>query len=144
MNRYSKVYLIGAGPGDPELLTLKGERIIKKATIIIYDNLVNPQILELTKENCEKIYVGKKANQHTLTQDEINELLVEKYNKQETIVRLKGGDPIVFGRGGEEAEYLKINNIPFEIIPGITSSISAPIYAGIPVTHRKHNSMFTI
>lgn len=144
MNKNSKVYLIGAGPGDPELLTLKGKRIIEKADIIIYDNLVNPQLFEFAKVNCEKIYVGKKANQHTLQQNEINQLLVDKYNTNSTIVRLKGGDPIVFGRGGEEAEYLSKHNIPFEIIPGITSAIAAPIYAGIPITHRNHNSMFTV
>lgn len=140
----SKVYLIGAGPGDPGLLTIKGKHLIKLADVIIYDNLVNPQLLEFAKHDCEKIYVGKKANQHTLPQDQINQLLVDKYNNTTTIVRLKGGDPIIFGRGGEEAEFLDQHNIPFEIIPGITSPIAAPIYAGIPITHRKHNSMFTV
>lgn len=144
MINHFKVYLIGAGPGDPELLTIKGKRLIEKADIIIYDNLVNPQLLEFAKEGCEIIYVGKKANLHTLPQDEINQLLVNKYQKNTTVVRLKGGDPIIFGRGGEEAEYLSKYNIPFEIIPGITSPIAAPIYAGIPITHRKHNSMFTV
>lgn len=144
MNKNAKVYLVGAGPGDPGLLTLKAASIIKVCDVLIYDNLVNQSILELTSDDCEKIYAGKKANEHTLKQEEINDLLVEKAQSANIIVRLKGGDPIVFGRGAEEAEYLLKHQVPFEIIPGITSALSAPIYAGIPVSHRDYNSAFMV
>ncbi|MDQ7060510.1 MAG: uroporphyrinogen-III C-methyltransferase [Sulfurimonas sp.] len=132
----SKVYLTGAGPGDIELLTLKALRVIQDADVIIYDRLANPDILEKAKSGCEFVYVGKEDGRHILPQDEINEVIYENALKYETVVRLKGGDPFVFGRGGEEALYLKQREVEFEIIPGITSSISVPAYAGIPVTHR--------
>jgi len=131
-----KVYLTGAGPGDIELLTLKALKVIRKADVIIYDRLANPDILKEAKEGCEFIYVGKADSHHTLPQEEINEILYRKALEHETVVRLKGGDPLVFGRGGEEGIYLRERNIPFEFIPGITSAIAVPEYAGIPVTHR--------
>ena len=131
-----KAYIIGAGPGDFELLTLKAERIIKFADCIIYDRLISPKILELAKENAELIYLGKENTQGGLIQDEINQTLVQKCMEGKNVARVKGGDPFVFGRGGEEILELVKNNISFEIIPGITSSISVPAYAGIPVTHR--------
>ncbi len=131
-----KVYLTGAGPGDIELLTIKALKVIKKADVIIYDRLANPEILKECKSGCEFIYVGKADSHHTLPQDEINELIYQNALKHEVVVRLKGGDPLVFGRGGEEALYLKERGIKFEFIPGITSAIAVPEYAGIPVTHR--------
>ena len=131
-----KVYLTGAGPGDLELLTLKALRVIQEADVIIYDRLANPDILEKAKNGCEFVYVGKEDGRHIVPQDEINEIIYQNSLKYENVVRLKGGDPFVFGRGGEEALYLFERDIKFDIIPGITSSISAPAYAGIPVTHR--------
>ncbi len=132
----SKVYLTGAGPGDTELLTIKAHRVITQADVIIYDRLANPQILEMTKSGCEFVYVGKEDGRHTLPQDEINEVIYQNALKHNIVVRLKGGDPFVFGRGGEEGVYLRERGIVFEIIPGITSAVSVPAYAGIPVTHR--------
>ena len=132
-----KVYLVGAGPGDPELITLKGLECIKNADVIIYDYLASPSLLKHAREHAEIIYVGKKGGDHTLSQDRINALIAEKAQKGFTVTRLKGGDPFIFGRGGEEAEVLIDARIPFEIIPGVTSAIAAPAYAGIPLTHRK-------
>lgn len=132
----SRVYLTGAGPGDVELLTLKAARVIKEADVIIYDRLANPDILEMAKNGCEFVYVGKEDGRHIMPQDDINEVIYQNALKYENVVRLKGGDPFVFGRGGEEAAYLYERDIKFDIIPGITSAISAPAYAGIPVTHR--------
>jgi len=132
-----KVYLVGAGPGDPELITLKGLECIKNADVIIYDYLASPSLLKHAQEHAEIIYVGKKGGDHTLSQDRINALIAEKAQKGFTVTRLKGGDPFIFGRGGEEAEVLIDARIPFEIIPGVTSAIAAPAYAGIPLTHRK-------
>ncbi len=131
-----RVYLTGAGPGDIELLTLKAYRLVKEADVIVYDRLANPEILKEAKSGCEFIYVGKADSHHSLPQDEINELLYQLSLKHKKIVRLKGGDPLVFGRGGEEALYLKSRGVEFEFIPGITSAIAVPEYAGIPVTHR--------
>ncbi|RLA72917.1 MAG: uroporphyrinogen-III C-methyltransferase [Epsilonproteobacteria bacterium] len=131
-----KVYLTGAGPGDMELLTLKALRVIEEADVIIYDRLANPDMLEKAKDGCEFVYVGKEDGRHIMPQDEINETIYQHALKHENVVRLKGGDPFVFGRGGEEGAYLYERNIGFEIIPGITSAISVPAYAGIPVTHR--------
>ncbi len=131
-----KVYLTGAGPGDVELLTLKALRVIKEADVVIYDRLANPDILEFAKDGCEFVYVGKEDGRHIMPQDDINEVIYQNALKHENVVRLKGGDPFVFGRGGEEAQYLFERDVKFEIIPGITSAISAPAYAGIPVTHR--------
>jgi uroporphyrin-III C-methyltransferase len=130
------VYLTGAGPGDMDLLTVKALRVVKEADVIIYDRLANPDILKEAKNGCEFVYVGKEDGHHIMPQDDINEVIYQNALKHETIVRLKGGDPFVFGRGGEEAAYLYERNIKFEIIPGISSAISAPAYAGIPVTHR--------
>ena len=130
------VYLTGAGPGDIDLLTVKALRVIQKADVIIYDRLANPDILEEAKDGCQFLYVGKEDSHHTLPQEEINELIYQSALKYESVVRLKGGDPLVFGRGGEEGIYLHERNIKFEFIPGISSAIAVPEYAGIPVTHR--------
>lgn len=137
-------YLVGAGPGDPGLLTLRGKELLERADIVVYDYLSNPEFLRFAPATAETIYVGKKAGAHTLSQDEINALLVEKTSAGHTVVRLKGGDPFVFGRGGEEAEALSAAGLTFEIVPGISSAIAGPAYAGIPVTHRDHNTALTI
>lgn len=131
-----RVYLTGAGPGDLELMTVKALRVVKEADVIIYDRLANPDILKEAKSGCEFVYVGKEDGRHIMPQDDINEVIYQNALKYENVVRLKGGDPFVFGRGGEEALYLLERDIKFEIIPGITSAISGPAYAGIPVTHR--------
>ncbi len=136
------VYLVGSGPGDPGLITVKGLECIKKADVIVYDYLVNSVLLRNARKDVELIYVGKKGNQHTMEQDDINQLLVDKANENKIVTRLKGGDPYVFGRGGEEAIVLKENNILFEVVPGITAAIASPNYAGIPVTHRTCTSTF--
>lgn len=138
------VYLVGAGPGDPGLLTIKGANCIAEADVIVYDRLVSPQILDYARADAELIYVGKSPERHTLKQEEINSLLVAKAKEGKVVTRLKGGDPFVFGRGGEEAEELVKNNIPFEVVPGITSAIAVPAYAGIPVTHRDFTSTIGI
>ena len=138
-----KVYLVGSGPGDPELLTLKARRLIDSAEVIIYDQLPGKAILDSMPANAEKIDVGKCAGNHTMTQAEINKMLVQKAKEGKRVVRLKGGDPYVFGRGGEEAEVLVAEGIEFEVVPGITSAIAVPAYAGIPVTHRENTSMVT-
>lgn len=140
---YGKVYLVGSGPGDPELLTLKARRLIDSAEVIVYDQLPGKSILDSMPASAEKIDVGKYAGNHTMTQAEINEVLVQKAKEGKTVVRLKGGDPYVFGRGGEEAEVLVAEGIEFEVVPGITSAIAVPAYAGIPVTHRESTSMVT-
>lgn len=140
----TKVYLTGAGAGDVELLTLKAARVIKEADVIIYDKLVNPEILELAKDGCEFVFVGKESGHHMVPQDEINEIIYQSALKYKTVVRLKGGDPFVFGRGSEEALYLRQRDVEFEIIPGISSSISVPAYAGIPVTHRGITTSFRV
>jgi uroporphyrinogen III methyltransferase/synthase len=131
-----KVYLVGAGPGDPGLLTIKGLECIRKADVIVYDRLVHPAILNHACPGAELIYVGKASSAHTMKQDDMNQLLVDKAKEGKIVCRLKGGDPYVFGRGGEEAEALVEAGIEFEEVPGITSAIAAPAYAGIPVTHR--------
>jgi uroporphyrinogen III methyltransferase/synthase len=135
-DRLPRVYLIGAGPGDPELLTLKGMRCLQVADCIVYDSLVNTDLLQHAPAGAELIWVGKRGGDKSVSQEEINALLVEKANSGKVVARLKGGDPFVFGRGGEEAEALAKAGIPFEIVPGITSGYAAPAYAGIPVTHR--------
>jgi uroporphyrinogen III methyltransferase/synthase len=139
-----KVWLVGAGPGDPGLLTLKGARALAQCDTLVYDYLASQAIVNLAPPDCEKIYVGKKAGQHTLSQDEITALIVRLGRDGKRVVRLKGGDVFVFARGGEEAQALAEAGVPFEIVPGITSAIAAPAYAGIPVTHREHNTSFTI
>ena len=139
-----KVYLTGAGPGDIELLTVKALRVVKEADVIIYDRLANPDILTEAKDGCEFVYVGKEDSHHTLPQEEINEVIYQSALKYENVVRLKGGDPFVFGRGGEEGIYLHERDIKFEFIPGITSAIAVPEYAGIPVTHRGITASFRV
>jgi uroporphyrinogen III methyltransferase / synthase len=141
--RPGKVYLVGAGPGDPGLVTLRARECIERADVLIYDHLVNPEILGWAREDAEIIYAGKRAGEHVLTQDKINELLVEKARAGKEVVRLKGGDPFVFGRGAEEAKSVRDAGLEFEIAPGITSAIAGPAYAGIPVTHRAENSHVT-
>lgn len=140
----SKAYLVGAGPGDIELLTVKALRLIQEADVLIYDKLANEELLKETKEGCILLYVGKEKDKHIIPQDKINELIYQSCLKHKTVVRLKGGDPFVFGRGGEEALYLKQRDIAFEIVPGITSAISVPAYAGIPVTHRGVTPSFRV
>lgn len=135
-----KVYLVGAGPGDPELLTIKGLRAIKEADVILYDRLINKDILDYAEPNTKFFYCGKDPYRHSLPQEETNRMMIQLAKKGHTVTRLKGGDPFVFGRGGEEAEQLATHHIPFEIVPGITSGIAAPAYAGIPVTHRDYSS----
>ena len=137
-------YLVGAGPGDPGLLTLKGRACLEGADVVIYDYLCNPALLKWAPDSSQKIYVGKKAGSHALSQEDINALLVEQTRTGKIVVRLKGGDPFLFGRGGEEAEALAEASCPFEVVPGVTSAIAGPAYAGIPVTHRAHNSVLTI
>ena len=138
------VYLIGAGPGDEGLLTVKAKDILESAEVVIYDKLANEKILNFAPSDSEKIYVGKSAGRHTLKQDEINKLLIEKGAEKKIVVRLKGGDPFVYGRGGEEAIFLHENKIDFEIIPGVTSAVAVPAYAGIPVTHRGVATSFAV
>ena len=128
------VYLIGAGPGDPDLITLKAVKALNKADVVLYDYLANDEILKHAPEDAELIYVGKKAGEHYKKQPEINELLVEQAEKHENVVRLKGGDPFVFGRGGEELLELAKHNIDFEVIPGVTSAIGAPTSMAFPIT----------
>jgi uroporphyrinogen III methyltransferase/synthase len=137
------VYLVGAGPGDPGLLTVRGATLLEQADVVVYDYLSNPQLLSHCRGDVEQVYVGKQAAAHSMSQEQINALLVEKGRSGKRVVRLKGGDPFVFGRGGEECEALAAAGIPFEVVPGITAAIAAPAYAGIPVTHRDFNSSFT-
>jgi uroporphyrin-III C-methyltransferase len=139
-----KVYLVGAGPGDPQLLTIKAVKVLKEADVVIYDRLVGEEILYLAPENAEKIYVGKRTGKHEVPQEEITELIIEKALGGGKIVRLKGGDPFIFGRGGEEVEALVEKGIPFEVVPGISSSVAAPMYAGIPLTHRDYAASVAI
>ncbi|MEA1914569.1 MAG: uroporphyrinogen-III C-methyltransferase [Campylobacterota bacterium] len=138
------VHLLGAGPGDIELMTVKSLRLIKEAQVIIFDRLANPDILKEAPNDCEFIDVGKTDGRHPVKQDEINEIIYQSSLKYENVVRLKGGDPFVFGRGGEEALYLRERGINFDLIPGITSAISVPAYAGIPVTQRGIVSSFRV
>jgi len=135
-----KVYLVGAGPGDPGLITVKGSTCIQQANVIIYDYLASTELLKYAGKDAEIIYVGKKGGDHTLPQDKINDLIVERAEQGFIVTRLKGGDPFIFGRGGEEAEVLVEHGIDFEIVPGVTSAIAAPAYAGIPLTHRDFTS----
>lgn len=138
------VALVGAGPGDPGLITVKGRRLLRAAQVVVYDHLADPALLREAPPDAERIYVGKTAGQHAMTQDQINALLVARGRAGQRVVRLKGGDPFVFGRGGEEAEALVAAGIPWEVVPGITSAIAVPAYAGIPVTHRDHTATFAV
>ena len=138
-----KVYLVGAGPGDPGLLTVKGKTLLEHADVVIYDALVSPEILDIINPQAEKINAGKRSGRHSLPQTETTELMRLKAETNAVVVRLKGGDPFVFGRGGEEMADLVQAGVSVEVIPGITSGIAAPAYAGIPVTHRKYNSSVT-
>jgi uroporphyrin-III C-methyltransferase len=138
-----KVYLVGAGPGDPGLMTLKGKTLLECADVVLYDALVSPQILAMINPAAEKINAGKRSGRHSLLQSETTQLLIEKVQGHAIVVRLKGGDPFVFGRGGEEMEDLVNAGVSVEVIPGITSGIAAPAYAGIPLTHRNYSSSVT-
>lgn len=138
-----KVYLVGAGPGDPGLLTLKGKTLLECADVVVYDALVSPQILAMINPQAERIDAGKRRGMHSMLQEQITHLLIEQAHSHAIVVRLKGGDPFVFGRGGEEMEDLVQAGVPVEVIPGVTSGIAAPAYAGIPLTHRAHSSSVT-
>lgn len=138
------VFLVGAGPGDPGLLTLRAAAALARADVLLYDALASDATVAMARPACERIFVGKRGGNHAMPQEQIEELMVEKAREGKTVVRLKGGDPLVFGRGGEEAQRLHAHGIPFEIVPGISSAIAAPAYAGIPVTHREYNTAFTI
>jgi uroporphyrinogen III methyltransferase/synthase len=138
------VYLIGAGPGDPGLITVRGLELLRRADVVVYDRLAHPSHLNHVRADAERVYVGKASAHHAMRQDEINALLVERARQGKSVARLKGGDPVVFGRGGEEAEFCRAAGVPFEFVPGVTSAIAAPTYAGIPVTHRDLASSFAI
>ncbi len=137
------VYLVGAGPGDPGLITVRGLALLRRADVVVYDQLASPELLKEAPAGAELLYVGKKAGAHAVPQGGINELLVARARAGLTVVRLKGGDPFVFGRGGEEAEELAAAGIPFEVVPGVTSAVAVPAYAGIPVTHRRYTTLVT-
>lgn len=141
--RIGKVYLVGAGPGDPGLLTIKGKTLLECADVVIYDALISPAILAMINPQAKQIHAGKRRGKHSLPQAEINRLLIREAHEHAVVIRLKGGDPFMFGRGGEEMQDLLAANVPVEIVPGITSGIAAPAYAGIPLTHRDCSSSVT-
>ena len=138
------VFLIGAGPGDPKLITVGGADALRAADVVVYDRLAHPKLLDYARPGAERVYVGKQADKHAMKQDDINALLAARAQAGKAVARLKGGDPFVFGRGGEEAEYLRERGVPFVVVPGVTSAIAAPAYAGIPVTHRDAASSFAV
>ena len=138
-----KVYLVGAGPGDPGLITVKGRRILERADAVLYDNLASERLLDHAPARAERIYVGKKRAEHEMSQEEISALLIERARRGWTVVRLKGGDPFIFARGGEEIEALAAAGIPFEIVPGVTTPLGLAAYTGVPLTHREHTSAVT-
>ena len=139
----AKVYLVGAGPGDPGLITVKGRKILERADSILYDHLASERLLDLAPAHAERVYVGKKRSVHEATQEEITAMLIERARRGQTVVRLKGGDPFIFGRGGEEVEALTAAGIPFEIVPGVTTPLGLAAYTGVPLTHREHTSAVT-
>ncbi|MEX1135933.1 MAG: uroporphyrinogen-III C-methyltransferase [Balneolales bacterium] len=141
---YGKVYLTGAGPGDPDLITVKGLKTLQKADVVVYDRLAVPDLLNEVSAKAELIYVGKKPGRASASQEQINEVLLQKAVEGKTVVRLKGGDPFIFGRGGEEARHLASHGVDFEVIPGISSALSAPMFAGIPLTYRNLSRSFTV
>src|SRR5208283_919068 len=134
------VYLVGAGPGDPELITLKARRVLAEADAVVHDHLVSPEVLDLAAPGCERVFAGKKGGKFCRPQSDTEEIIIRLAMEGKTVVRLKGGDPFVFGRGGEEAAALAAAGIPFEVVPGVTSALAAAAYAGIPLTHRSHSS----
>jgi len=142
--KIGKVYLVGAGPGDPGLLTIRGLELLRKAEVVVYDRLVNPTLLEEAPAEALRIFAGKLTGFHSLPQEQINGILIAHAKCGRAVVRLKGGDPFVFGRGGEEAEALREAGIPFEVVPGVSSTVAVPAYAGIPLTHRKISSSFAV
>ncbi len=139
-----KVYLVGAGPGDPGLLTVRGLELLRRAVVIVYDQLIHPALLEEAGEGALKIFVGKRAGRHCIAQEDINDVLIAHARAGRDVVRLKGGDPFVFGRGGEEAEALADAGVPFEIVPGVSSAIAVPAYDGVPLSHRRFASSFAV
>lgn len=139
-----KVFLVGAGPGDPDLITVKGLHLLRQADVVVYDRLIPMELLKDVRPDAELIYAGKQPQKHRLDQSEINQILIDRASKGHMVVRLKGGDPFVFGRGGEEGLACYAANIPFEVVPGVSSAIAVPAYAGIPVTHRNIASAFTV
>ncbi len=142
-SQIGKVYLVGAGPGNPELLTLKAVRLLQEAEVVIYDRLIGKEILEFADSNAELIFVGKASGHHTLPQPKINTLLIQKAKENKRVVRLKGGDPFIFGRGGEEALACQEEGIPFEVVPGVTAATAVGAYTGIPLTHRGTSHLVT-
>ena len=138
-----RVFIVGAGPGDPELITVRGLRLLQQAQVVLYDHLVNPELLDEAPEDAQRIYVGKVSGHHSVSQEEINRLLVEKARQGLTVVRLKGGDPFVFGRVGEEMEFLEEHGVPYEVVPGVTAASSLAAQARFSLTHRHHSSILT-
>jgi uroporphyrin-III C-methyltransferase len=139
-----KVYIVGAGPGDPRLITARGIECLNMANVVVYDRLIDPELLDESPIQAERIYVGKESGHHSWPQDQINELLLKHALEEKIVVRLKGGDPFIFGRGGEEAAFLNARGIPFEIVPGVSSAVAAPDMAGIPLTHRGISNSFAV